>query len=90
MQGLSSPISPVNVLSHNHNAVWIRNIAEDSSTIVAVEVRTFDGEDFSIVPVETTLDFVDSKTVGPLDVVFNDDAPEKLITVRVQREKGDF
>lgn len=60
MQGLSPPISPVNVLSHNNNAIRIWNITEDSATIVAVEVRTFDWENFSIIPVETTLDFVDS------------------------------
>lgn len=44
---------------------------------MSIEIRTFDREDFGIVPIETTFDFVDSETVRPLYVVLNDDTPKK-------------
>lgn len=77
MQSLGPPVSPVNVLAHNNDSVWIWNIAQNCSAIIAVEVGAFDRENLSVVPVETTLDFIDSKTVWPLDIALNNNAPGK-------------
>lgn len=74
MQGLGLPVSPVDVLAHNDDPIWIRNIADDGSSVIAVEVWTLYGEDFSVVPVESPFDPVDRETVGPFDVVVDYDS----------------